>query len=438
MKSMRGNSVNAYQQSFLYPNLLDQLDPRNALLKLAAQIPWTYFEETFLGLYSHTGRPSKAIRLMVGLCILKHVENLSDEVLIERWVQNPYYQAFCGEVEFQWKIPCDPTDLVYFRKRIGSEGFEKILAVSIAIHGEGIKEKEACIDTTVQEKNITFPTDDKLHRKVIERCWKLADEHQISLRRSYRREMKKILLNLRFRHHPKNFKKAKKASKRLQTIAGTLLRELERKLPFWVLEEESKNFKLYHQVIHQKKGDKNKIYSLHEPHVYCVSKGKVHKRYEFGVKASIAKTKKSNLIVGAMAFAKNMYDGHTLSAVLEQVKRVAKWIPDTGLCDRGYRGEKKVGDTQILIPQSEPRRTQSAYQRLLQRKRFRKRAGIEGVISHLKLDHRLGRNFLPGFLGDEINVLMAAAAYNFRKWLLKFFGLYFLTAIDDELIWLRA
>lgn len=133
---------------------------------------------------------------MVGLCILKHVENLSDEVLVERWVQNPYYQAFCGEVEFQWRMPCDPTDLVYFRKRIGTEGFEKIFAVSIAIHGEEIKEKEACIDTTVEEKNITFPTDDKLHRKVVERCWKLADEHQILLRLSYRREMKKILLNL--------------------------------------------------------------------------------------------------------------------------------------------------------------------------------------------------------------------------------------------------
>lgn len=430
---MQGNLPNPHQQNLLFPNLLNQLNPKNPLLLLGAQIPWNYFEESFSSLYSTTGRPSKPIRLMVGLCILKHVENLSDEVLVARWVQNPYYQAFCGEVEFQWKFPCDPTDLVYFRKRIGSEGFEKILAISIAIHGEEIKEKETCIDTTVQEKNITFPTDDKLHRKVVERCWKLADEHQIELRRSYRRELKKILLNLRFRHHPRNHKKAKKASKRLQTIAGTLVRELQRKLPEFVLAEEARNFELYDRVIHQQKHDKNKIYSLHEPHVYCVGKGKVHKRYEFGVKASIAKTKKSNLIVGAIAFSENLYDGHTLPNVLDQVKRVAKWIPKMGLCDRGYRGTKKVGDTQIMIPESDPKGTQSAYQRLMQRQRFRKRAGIEGIIGHLKADHRLGRNFLQGFLGDEINVLMAAAAFNFRKWL-RFFWAYVLSIICRELM----
>jgi IS5 family transposase len=229
--SMQGNSPNSQQQSFLYPNLLNQLNPRNPLLQLAAEIPWNYFEESFSSLYSTTGRPSKPIRLMVGLCILKNVENLSDEALVERWVQNPYYQAFCGEIEFQWKFPCDPTDLIYFRKRIGSEGFEKILAVSIMIHGEEISEKEACIDTTVQEKNVTFPTDDKLHHKIIERCWKLGETHGVDFRRSYRRELKKLLLNLRFRHHPRNHKKAKKASKRLQTIAGVLIGELQHELP---------------------------------------------------------------------------------------------------------------------------------------------------------------------------------------------------------------
>lgn len=430
---MQGNSPNTQQQNFLFPNLLKQLNPKNPLLQLGEKIPWNYFEESFSSLYSKTGRPAKPVRLMVGLCILKHVENLSDEVLVERWVQNPYYQAFCGEVEFQWKFPCDPTDLIYFRKRIGKEGFEKILATSIAIHGEEIKEKEACIDTTVQEKNITFPTDDKLHRKIIERCWKLADAHGIALRRSYRRELKKILLNLRFRHHPRNYKKAKKASKRMQTIAGALIRELRRKLPDDVLATKSKKFELYERVIRQQKNDKNKIYSLHEPHVYCVSKGKVHKRYEFGVKASIAKTKKSNLIVGAIAFAKNLYDGHTLPSVLEQVKQIARWIPKIGLCDRGYRGTKQVEDTQIMIPESNPKRTQSAYQRCLQRKRFRKRAGVEGIIGHLKADHRLGRNFLQGFLGDEINVLMAAAAFNFRKWLLKFFWLFFYKIVYTRL-----
>lgn len=415
-KEMQGQSPNPNQQSFLYWNLLEQLNPKHALLQLAAVLPWNYFEETFKPLYSTTGRRSKPVRLMVGLCILKHLENLSDEVLVERWVQNPYYQAFCGEVEFQWSLPCDPTDLVYFRKRIG-EGFEKILAASVAIHGEEIKEKEACIDTTVQEKNVTFPTDDKLYRKVIGRCWKLANKHGIELRRSYKREMKKRLLELRFWRHPVHKKKARKATKRLQTIAGVLIRELQRKLPQSVLIDEAEHFKLYERAMTQQRQDKNKLYSLHEPHIYCMSKGKKHKEYEFGVKASIAKTKDSNLIVGALAFSSNEYDGHTLPAVLEQVKKITKWIPAIGLCDRGYRGKSKVCQTQIMIPQSTPDAGLSNYQRRNQRKRFRKRAGIEGVIGHLKADHRLGRNFLSGFLGDEINLLMAAAAFNFKKWL---------------------
>lgn len=420
---MQGQPLNSKQQSLLCANLIDQLNPKNPLLQMGGVIPWDYFDESFAGLYSTTGRPAKRIRLMVGLCILKHLENLSDEVLVERWVQNPYYQAFCGEIEFQWKLPCDPTDLVYFRKRIGKEGFEKILAVSIGIHGEEIKEKEVCIDTTVAEKNTTFPTDDKLNRKIIIRCLKLADKEDIKLRRSYRREMKKLLLNLRFRHNSRNKGKAKKASKRLKTIAGVLVRELQRKLPTEVLIEQKENFELYERVIKQKRADKNKIYSLHEPHIYCMSKGKVHKQYEFGVKASIAKTKDSNLIVGALAFAKNCHDSHTLPEVLEQIKRIAKWIPDIGLCDRGYRGKKEVDNTKIVIPNSHPKKRMSNYEKLKQRKRFRKRAGIEGVIGHLKADHRLDRNFLSGFLGDEINILMAAAAFNFKKWLLEFYFL---------------
>ncbi len=425
--AMQGHSPNPSQVNFLYSNLLDQLNPSHALLKLAKVIPWDYFENEWSKLYSTTGRPAKSIRLMVGLSILKHLENLSDEVLVERWVQNPYYQAFCGEIIFQWKMPCDPTDLIYFRKRIGKEGCEKILAASIAIHGEKIDEKEACIDTTVEEKNVTFPTDDKLRHKIIKRCLKLADENNITLRRSYRRELKKRLLDLRFRHHVKNRKKANKASKRLKTIAGILIRELQRKLPEEILQREAENFNLYGRVLKQERLDKNKIYSLHEPHIYCISKGKVHKRYEFGVKASIVKTKDSNLIVGAMAFSDNRYDGHTLSAVLLQVREIANWIPDVGLCDRGYRGTKRVGDTQIMIPQSNPSSSLSNYQRTKQRKRFRKRAGVEGIIGHLKADHRLGRNFLSGFLGDEINVIMAAAAFNFRKWLREvYFWLRFL------------
>lgn len=413
-------SPNPDQLSFLAPSLLDQINPKHPLLQLAQTIPWDYFESELAPLYASVGRPAKPIRLMVGLCILKHMEDLSDEVLVERWVQNPYYQTFCGETEFQWSLPCDPTDLVYFRKRIGEVGCEKIFAVSIVVHGEKALEEEVCIDSTVQEKNITFPTDAKLYRKIIVRCLKLARKHGIPLRRTYAKEIKQRKLECRFAGQPRNRAKARKAVKRLKTIAGRLVRELERKLPVGVLAALEEEFALFHRGLDQKRGDKNKLYSLHEPHVYCMSKGKDHKRYEFGTKVSITTTRDSKIIIGAMAFDKNKYDGHTLPEALLQLKQLIQHIPDAALCDRGYKGKSKIDETRIIRPSVHTQDTTSAYRELM-RQRFRKRAGIEPVIGHLKSDHRLCRNYLKGFKGDQINVLMAAAAFNFRKWMRLFY-----------------
>ena len=290
---MKDSSPDHRQMSFMAAGLMDQLNPKHPLLQLARTIPWDFFESEFAPLYAPIGRPAKPIRLMVGLSILKHMENVSDEVVVRHWVQNPYYQAFCGEVEFQWSFPCDPSDLVYFRKRVGEKGFEKILASSITIHGEKAIEEEVCIDTTVQEKNVTFPTDAKLYRKIIVYCLKLARKENIKLRRSYAKEIKQRKLECRFAGHPRNRAKARKAVKRLKTIAGRLVRELERKLPLDVLENLAEDFALFYRGLNQKRGDKRKLYSLHEPHVYCMSKGKEHKRYEFGTKVSIATTRDS-------------------------------------------------------------------------------------------------------------------------------------------------
>ncbi len=416
---MKDSSPDHHQMSFMAAGLMDQLNPKHPLLHLARTIPWDFFESEFAPLYAAIGRPAKPIRLMVGLSILKHMENVSDDVIVQHWVQNPYYQAFCGEVEFQWSFPCDPSDLVYFRKRVGEKGFEKILASSITIHGEKALEDEVCIDTTVQEKNITFPTDAKLYRKIIVRCLKLARKEGIKLRRSYAKEIKQRKLECRFAGHPRNRAKARKAVKRLKTIAGRLVRELERKLPLDILERLAEDFALFHRGLNQKRGDKNKLYSLHEPHVYCMSKGKEHKRYEFGTKVSITTTRDSKIIVGAMAFDTNKFDGHTLPEVLLQLQRLNELKPAVGLCDRGYKGKSKINDTRIIRPSTTTRDTDSAYKALM-RKRFRKRAGIEPVIGHLKSDHRLNRNYLKGFEGDQINVLMAAAAFNFRKWMRLF------------------
>lgn len=226
-------------------------------------------------------------------------------------------------------------------------------------------------------------------------------------------------MECRFAGHPKNLAKARKAVKRLKTIAGRLVRDIERKLPADILQASQERFTQFHRALQQKRGHKQKIYSLHEPHVYCMSKGKEHKKYEFGTKVSITATRDSKIIVGAMAFDSNQYDGHTLPEVLLQLKRLMNYEPVAALCDRGYKGKSKINNTQILRPNSKTKDADQKTQTLM-RERFRRRAGIEPVIGHLKSDHRLNRNFLKGFAGDRMNVLLAAAAFNFKKWMRLF------------------
>jgi IS5 family transposase len=411
---MKGKSPDTSQLNLLPQRLEDLVNPGHPLCKLSKRIPWDEIEEHFSDLYHHSGRPAKPIRRMVSLLILKQLYNLSDESIVERWVENPYYQFFSGETLFQWEFPCHPTDLVYFRKRIGEEGVEKILKVSIKLHGKKAKEREVLVDTTVQEKNITFPTDTKLYKRVIEHCVGIAGKEGIRLRQSYKRTTKKLMLAQRFRNHTKNRKKALAAQRKLKTIAGRLVRELERKLPAASLLTYAQEIEIYQQVLSQEKKSKNKIYSIHEPEVYCISKGKDHKKYEFGSKSSIVMTKNSGIIVGAVSFPKNIYDGHTLPEALRQSEELVGRRAKVATCDRGYRGKRIVNGTRIEIP-NKPRKRASAYEKRKARKRFRRRAGIEPIIGHLKSDFRLLRNYLKGSVGDSINLMLAAAAYNFKK-----------------------
>lgn len=413
---MKGRNPNQNQLNMFKQRLTDQLNPKHPLYRLAERIPWEVFENEFESLYSHTGRQAHPIRLMVGLLILKQLRDLSDEAVVERWIENGYYQYFCGEVFFQWEFPCHSTDLVYFRKRIGKKGIEKIFEISIELHGQKAQEREILVDTTVQEKNITFPTDTKLYRKIAEKCVSIAEKEQVELRQTYRWTIKKLALAQRFRNHPKNFKKARKAEKKLKTIAGRLIRDLERKLPFAKGQEYKELLDLFKQVLSQTKSSKNKVYSLHEPQVYCIGKGKEHKKYEFGAKGSIAVTKDSGIIVGAVSHPQHLHDNHTLIDVISQVAELRNQCPEVAICDRGYRGKSKIGETEILIPKP-PGKRQTPYQKQKARKRFRRRAGIEPIIGHLKSDFRLARNYLKGSVGDSINLLLAAAAFNFKKWL---------------------
>jgi IS5 family transposase len=416
---MKSKPVCAQQSSFLLPELSSQLDPRQPLYRLALAMDWECFEEAFGPLYSGEGRPALPVRRMVGLLLLKHLHNLSDERVVEFWSLSAYAQFFCGEREMQWGVPCEASELVHFRARIGPGGAEKILAATIALHGGRALEKEVVVDTTTQEKNITFPTDTKLAAKIVRGGGKRARRHGIALRQSFVRTVPKLLQAQRGRRTKGGAVRARKAARRLKTIARQVVRQLERSLPAG--DPDHRWLAIARRVLEQKRHDTHKVYSLHEPHVYCLSKGKEHKKYEFGAKASLVVGKIGGVILGAYSLPENDYDGHTVAPALEQVERLAGYRPQVAIADRGYRGRSQWGETTLVIP-GVPKKSDSAYVKRKARARFRRRAAIEPRIGHLKSDFRLGRNFLKGQNGDSINLLLAAAASNLSLWMRRLFS----------------
>jgi transposase, IS5 family len=405
-------------QLSLLPTLEELLSRKNPLYQLSKVVDWGRFEKAFLPLYSEkTGAPAKPIRRMVGLLVLKHVRNLSDERVVEEWVENAYFQYFCGEVLLAHGAPCEASELVHFRHRIGEAGMELILSESIRIQSGDLGQDggEVTVDTTVQHKDITFPTDDKLYRKIASKCVGIAQKEGVKLRQTYTKTLK----NLRYQQRPGRTKAkmaaVKKANRRVKTIAGYLVRELIRKLPDGVSEKHLAEIDLFLRVLEQKRSDSNKVYSLHEPHVKCIAKGKAHPKYEFGSKVSLALGKHSGIVVGALNFSDNPYDGHTLPDVLEQIEKLTGGRPQKAICDLGYRGKKQVGTTAIVLPSDIQKANQKDKPAI--RRDLKRRAAIEAHISHEKRAFRLGRNFYKGIFGDQINILLAAAAANFARWM---------------------
>ena len=270
---------------------------RHELVVLGGRIAWTFFDETYEALYSEEGRPGVPTRLMVGLHILKHMFDLSDEEVCERWVYDPYFQRFCGEEYFQHELPMERSSMTRWRDRIGPEGLEKVFQESLAVaHRVGaLREKDlerVTVDTTVQEKAIAFPTAAKLMQRARERLVRLAREHGIALRQSYTRLGKRALIMQGRYRHAKQHKRANKALRKLKTFSGDRPRhppqdgpggEPTGYLPPPLVVAE--------RVSTQKRRDPlPKVYSLHAPEVECIGKGKAHKPYEFGCKVSVAAT----------------------------------------------------------------------------------------------------------------------------------------------------
>jgi IS5 family transposase len=394
------------------------IHPEHELCLLANKIDWVYLEKEFAPLYGTVGRPSVPIRTIVGLLLLKQMYNLGDETVVQRYLENPYWQHFCGEIYFQYQLPFDPSDFVHFRHRIGAEGMEKIFKQSIDLYGEKVikKEvKEVRVDTTVQEKNITFPTDRKLYEKTIEYCKRIAKAENIKLKRTYTFEIRKLKAQLRFARKPKNYRKLIRTQKKLHRIAFKIYNDLVEQMNPIPKQTYYDTFNILYKVLIQQREDSNKIYSIHEPETLCIAKGKEHKPYEFGNKSSFAYTRQGGIIVGAMAIEGNVFDGHTLEPQLDQVKELTGGKIKKAIVDRGYRGRDKIGITEVVMPKTLKR--ESYYLKKQREERCRSRAGIEGLISHLKHDHRMLRNYLKGTAGDAINTLLAASAYNMMKWM---------------------
>ncbi|WP_447951060.1 IS5 family transposase [Chryseobacterium koreense] len=405
------------QPELFRPMLVDFIDDKHELVLLSENIDWDYFEEEFSPLYSKTGNPSHPIRFMVGCLLLKNLYNLGDETLASAWIMNPYMQHFCGRVFFEHQFPCDPSNFVHFRKRIGEEGIEKIFSYSVRMHDAKTKTSNFVLsDTTVQENNTTIPTDAKLCKKVIDYCNKIAENEGVKQRQRYTKVSKQLVRNTYNGKHPKRAKLARKSQRQLKTIAMRLIRELERNFTAEQQEFYKESMALYTKAVTQKRNDTDKVYSIHKPFTRCIAKGKAHKQYEFGNKVGLITTsnKGKKIILGIKAFLHTPYDGHTIEPLLEQMETGGQQLPKELVYDRGGKGKTEIKGVKISIPGA-PRKADNAYQKHKKRKKFRTRAAIEPIIGHLKTNFRLAQNYFLGETGPQINALLSATAWNMKK-----------------------
>jgi transposase, IS5 family len=396
--------------------LSQQIDLRHPLVRLAGLIDWAVFEARFGKLYHpQLGRPGVPIRLMVGLCYLQHTFHLSDQEVVERWVENPYWQVFCGFDYLQLKLPIDPSSLVRWRRRIGQDGIELLLreTIAAATQAKAVKEQSlerVSVDTTVQPKAIAHPLDSRLYHRGREILVRLARRHGVPLRQSYARLGKKTLRLASRYAHARQMKRARREIKRLKTYLGRVWRDVRRKLESRpeVAGHFAEPLARVARLLAQQRTDRNKLYALHAPEVACIAKGKAHKKYEFGAKVSVAVTNREGLVIGMQAHAGNPYDGQTLAPALAQVERLTGVTPERCYVDRGYRGHQVEGATEVVVAGRRCGLTPTM------RRELRRRSAIEAMIGHMKLDGKLARNHLTGAVGDAIHALLCGAGHNLR------------------------
>ena len=416
------------QRKLFQVELEQMIDLHHPLVQLGMRIDWASFEEMLGATYHPThGAPGISTRLMVALHYLKYQHDLSDENVVAHWVENPYWQHFSGERYFQHRVPIEPSSMTRWRQRLGEAGAEQMLRATIetgmvmgAIRPGQLKRIN--VDTTVQTKAVRYPTDARLYHRCRERLVKMARREGLVVKQSYKHVGKRLLMQSSRYAHARQMQRARACTRKLRTQLGRVVREIERQVTK-PTEKLAKLLETARRIHAQQRRDKNKVYSVHEPEVQCIAKGKAGKPYEFGNKVSVAVTSRGGWLVGAKSFTTNPYDGHTLAAQMQQLESMIGDRVSQVHVDMGYRGHDYQGKATVHVDKRRRGRTPRPLWRWMKR-----RAAVEPSIGHLKNEHRLERNRLKGVAGDAINAVLSAAAMNFHK-LLGAFGLKLLRSL---------
>jgi len=438
------------QRDAFRPELRDIIDPRHELIQLSNHIDWDACEAEFSQLYADLGRPGSSIRLLVGMNLIKHTYALSDEDVVQRWVENPYMQFFCGEQYFQHEPPIDPTTLGRFRRRLGEPGMKQLLSLTVqAGLSTGTIEQDSlktvAVDTTVLEKAIHHPTDGFLLKRAQEHLVKLAKSYGIKLRQTYEKELKKLALKVGRYAHAKQFRRMRRDLKKMARRVGRLVRDILRNLPP-EHSDESVVIKLKQaatvmaQATNPKTKAADKLFSLHAPEVACIAKGKSRKPYEFGCKVSVVSTAKEQFVLCCRAEHGNPYDGHTLEQSLRSAAVISGQQPHHALVDRGYKGAENSQISEVHITGRRRGKGRAHQQQ-------NRRNAIEAIIGHMKTDGLMDRNYLKGTKGDRIHAVLCGVGQNLRMilkklrellfWLILYPGKIALFWADLMKIWTR-
>jgi IS5 family transposase len=417
---MRPKKHETTSEGDLFRARLEQIiNMKHELVQLAGKLDWKWLDGEIAPLYSEKGRPGIETRFVIGLLLLKHIFALSDEEVCERWVYDPYFQYFTGEAFFQHTFPHERSDLSHWRKRLGDK-LELLLTESLRVaHEAGALRtndlKRVTVDTTVQPKAITFPTDAKLLHAAIRGLNRLASKHGVRLRQSYLRVAKHAAMMAGRYAHAKQFNRHRRQLRILRTRLGRIIRDIRRKITGTPDLEAIFEWPLTraNQIRSQEQRQRGwKLYSFHSPEVECIGKGKAAAPYEFGVKASIVTTNGrapgGQFVLHAKALPGHPYDGHTLGTIIEATEKLTGLAIERAYVDKGYRGHRTENPRRVFIS-GQKRGVFGVIKREL-----RRRSAIEAVIGHMKTDGHLARCYLKGRQGDAANAILSAVGYNFR------------------------